>query len=70
MTESVRVGSKYKKTYEKAKTPYQRVLAHSKITDDVKTRLRLEHTTLNPKILLGKIEKLRSKMYDIQRKHG
>jgi hypothetical protein len=69
-TENVRVGSKYKRTYEKAKTPYQRVLDHSKISEDIKEKLRLEHSTLNPAKLLQKIEKLRTKLYDVQRKHG
>ena len=68
--ENVRVGAKYKRTYEKAKTPYQRVLNHLKILEEVKTKLRSEHKKLNPKVLLSKIEKLRSKLYDVQRKHG
>jgi hypothetical protein len=67
---NVRVGAKYKRTYEKAKTPYQRVLEHPKITEDAKQKLRVEHQTLNPAKLLQKIEKLRTKLYDIQRKHG
>ena len=67
---NVRVGARYKRKYEKAKTPYQRVLNHLKIGEEVKEKLRLEHMTLNPKILLSQIEKLRSKLYDVQRKHG
>jgi hypothetical protein len=67
---NIRVGAKYKKTYEKAKTPYLRVLDHPKITSEVKEKLKLEHLTLNPKTLLEQIEKLRIKLYDIQRKHG
>ena len=68
--ENVRVGAKYKRKYEKAKTPYQRVLNHLKISEEVKTKLGAEHQKLNPKVLLSKIEKLRSKLYDVQRKHG
>jgi len=68
--ENVRVGSKYKRTYEKAKTPYWRVLNHPKISKEVKEKLRLEHIQLNPAKLLQKIEKLRTKLYDTQRKHG
>lgn len=70
MITNVRIDSKYKKTYEKAKTPYQRVLEHPKIAKEVKEKLSKEHITLNPKTLLQKIEKLKSKLYDIQRKHG
>jgi hypothetical protein len=67
---NVRVGSKYKKTYEKAKTPYQRVQEHEKISLEIKQKLGLEHEMLNPAKLLQKIEKIRSKLYDVQRKHG
>ena len=68
--ETVREGSKYKRTYEKALTPYQRVLAHPKISDDVKEKLRVEHAKLNPAILLKEVERLRGVLYDVQRKHG
>ncbi len=68
--DNVRVGAKYKRTYEKAKTPYRRVLDHPKISEEVKTRLRLEHSTLNPATLLKEIEKLRTRLYDVQKKHG
>lgn len=67
---NVRVGAKYKKKYEKAKTPYRRILDHPNIQETVKEKLRLEHITLNPKTLLSQIEKLRSKLYDVQKKHG
>ena len=68
--ENFRIGAKYKRKYEKAKTPYQRVLNHLDISEEVKGKLRAEHLTLNPKTLLSQIEKLRSKLYDVQRKHG
>ncbi len=68
--DNVRVGAKYKRTYEKAQTPYQRVLNHPKISDEVKEKLRAEHVKLNPAVLLKEIEKLRSNLYDVQRKHG
>lgn len=67
---NVRVGSKYKKTYDKAKTPYQRVQEHEKIPLEVKQKLCLEHEKFNPAILLKKIEKIRSRLYDVQRKYG
>lgn len=68
--DTVREGSKYKRTHEKALTPYQRVLAHPKIPDDVKEKLRIEHTKLNPAVLLKEVERLRGILYDVQRKHG
>lgn len=69
-TMNVRVGAKYKRSYEKAETPYRRVQNHPKIGREIKEKLHLEHTELNPAKLLQKIEKLRTKLYDIQRKHG
>jgi len=68
--DTVREGSKYKRTYEKALTPYQRVLVHLKISEKVKETLRLEHAKLNPAVLLKEIERLRAILYDVQRKHG
>ena len=68
--ETVRVGAKYKRTYEKALTPYQRVLAHPKISEEVKTKLRLEHATLNPAVLLKEVWRLKAIVYDMQRKYG
>jgi hypothetical protein len=69
--ESIRVGSKYKKKFEKiAKTPYQRVMEHPEISDDIKEKLKTEHEKLNPAVLKKEIEMLKSKMYNIQRKLG
>lgn len=68
--ENVRVGATYKRTFEQAATPYKRVLAHSKISNEVKEKLRAEHSTLNPEVLLKEIGRLRAILYDVQRKHG
>jgi hypothetical protein len=68
--DNVRIGARYTRTYEKAKTPYQRVLAHPKIEEKVKEKLRIEHEKLNPAVLLKEIERLRHTLYDVQRKHG
>jgi len=48
LIEKVRINSKYKKRYDKPKTPYQRVLECSHITEDKKKELRAVHKTLNP----------------------
>lgn len=69
-TETIREGARYKRTYEKAMTPYRRALAHAKIPETVKEKLRVEHAKLNPKILLKEVERLRHILYDVQRKHG
>lgn len=51
-----RLGSKVKKTYEEAKTPYQRVLASPQVSEEVKDALRKLYLTLNPVVLLRQIE--------------
>ena len=69
--EKIEVNGKWKKKYEKvAKTPYQRVLEHPDILPDVKERLREEHERLNPSVMRKEIERLKTILYDIQRKHG
>ncbi len=63
MISKERVGAKYVRKYEKiAQTPYQRVLAHKDVTEDAKEKLRREHETLNPLLLLKKIATLKKKI--------
>ena len=67
MTSKERVGAKYRRVYEKiAETPYQRVLKHPALSEEIKERLRVEHEALNPLILKRKIDALRKKIYDVQ----
>ncbi len=68
--EKVRVGSKYRRTYDKAQTPYQRVLACTDIPEEVKEKLRKEHETLNPRVLKEEWERLRAKIFKIQKRYG
>lgn len=71
VVEKFEVNGKWKKKYEKvAKTPYQRVLENEHITSDVKEKLRLEHEKLNPLVMKKEIDRLKSILYDVQRKHG
>lgn len=68
MIRKERVGARYRRTYEKvAKTPYQRTLEHSAISEAIKKRLRAERETLNPLILKRKIDALRKRIYDMQK---
>jgi len=63
-----RVGAKYVRKYEKiAKTPYERVLEHPLISEEVKTRLKAEHVTLNPLHLKRQIDILILKVYKLQK---
>lgn len=55
-----RHGSKVIKVYEKAKTPYQRVMESAKISQETKDRLTKEYLSLNPAQLQRSLqEKLR-----------
>lgn len=69
--EKFEVNGKWKKKYEKvAKTPYQRVLESEHISDEVKEKLRQEHSKLNPLVMKNEIDRLKKILYDTQRKHG
>lgn len=69
--EKYEVDGKWKKRYEKvAKTPYQRVLENEHIPEEVKQKLKQEHTKLNPLTMIKEIERLKKVLYDTQRKYG
>lgn len=68
--EKVRIGSKYRRRYDQAQTPYQRVLACADIPEAIKEKLRKEHETLNPLVLKQEWERLRAKIFDIQKRYG
>ena len=57
-----RHGEKIKKIYDKAKTPYQRVLECDQINKEIKERLRKEYKQLNPaalrRAIIAKTDKL------------
>ena len=69
--EKERIQSKYHRTYEKKpKTPYQRILEHPEISEDVKEKLLQEHSTLNPSNMIKEIEKRLHMVYTIQKRYG
>jgi len=68
--EKYKIGSKYKRKLDKAKTPFQRVLEHPKIPKNLKDNLIKEHKKLNPLTLKRKIDKLINELNDYQRKYG
>ncbi|MCS5709001.1 transposase family protein [Candidatus Berkiella cookevillensis] len=51
-----RIGAKYKKQYEPAKTPYERVLESDSVADTTKEKLQAIHAALNPFTLKKIIE--------------
>ena len=56
--EKKRIGSKIKKIYDTAKTPCERVLAHSKIPPETKEKLQFLFQTLDPFKLREEIDNL------------
>lgn len=67
----VKVGARYVRKYEKkAKSPYQRIMGHPSVSEEVRTRLRTEHETLNPRIMKTEIEKRINHLYDVQKRYG
>jgi hypothetical protein len=57
-----RVGSKVIKRYDRAQTPYQRVLAASQVSEAEKQRLRAKYKTLNPAALKRKLMRLQERL--------
>ena len=57
-----RIGARVRKTYDKAQTPYQRLLCHPL---DASVRVKLEHTfrTLDPVVLLQRIQSLQCELW-------
>jgi hypothetical protein len=53
-------NGKHRKVYEKAgMTPYSRLLANPKVSNEIKKKLQIEHEKLNPKILHDKLTKMK-----------
>ncbi len=66
--EKVRVGARYKRTYEKvAMTPFRRVMEHTAISEETKQRLFTEHAMLNPLRLKQNIDILINRIYSLQK---
>jgi len=58
-----REGSKVKKKYDQAKTPYQRVLESEQVSQEVKARLCQQYATPNPLALLRQMLRLQSVLW-------
>ena len=64
--EKVRIGSRYRRKYDKAKTSYQRVLDHPEVVLRIKEKLKREHEKLNPLLLKNEVDKLIAEIYKKQ----
>ncbi len=51
-----RQGSRVTKKYDRAQTPYQRLLASAQVSDAIKEALRIEYAKLDPVELLRQVE--------------
>ena len=57
LIEKQKLGSKYRRRYEKPKTPLQQLLASPGLSDSTKAALRAEHAQLNPFHLREELER-------------
>jgi hypothetical protein len=62
LLEKTRIGSKVRKKYDKAQTPYKRVLLSPGASKEDKKHLRSQYRHLNPAELKRKIENLQSRL--------
>lgn len=67
LTHKTRVGSKVRKTYDTAQTPYQRILASNDIDQAVKDQLKAIYLSLNPVELKHRIDSRLSELWRIPR---
>jgi hypothetical protein len=58
-----RDGSRVKKRYDKAQTPFQRVMTSGYVTRDRKRKLKIQYESLNPAALKRSIEHLQNRLY-------
>jgi len=62
LVSKIRDGSRVTKKYDKARTPYRRVLESSDIDDKIKAKLRRRYDRLNPADLKRKITRLQDRL--------
>jgi len=62
LLKKVRTGSKVRKQYDKAKTPYRRLLESEKVNADCKQKLSDIYYTLDPVALFEQIARLQTKL--------
>src|SRR3954452_1017977 len=60
-----RDGAKVRKRYHPPATPYQRLLADARVSEEVRTRLRTTHATLDPVRLLREIRTAQARLVGI-----
>lgn len=63
LVEKKRVGGKVQKRYDKAQTPYQRVVATAILSDEKATQLKAIYAALDPVALLRQIRQLQAQLW-------
>ena len=65
LVQKERIGSRIKKRYDVAKTPYHRVLSCPDISEEIKMKLERQYAMLNPSELKREITKLQNQLYKL-----
>ena len=65
LIQKTRIGSRVRKKYDEAQTPYQRVIASPFVPENKKEILRQQYAQLNPADLRRQIAKLQDKLLKI-----
>jgi hypothetical protein len=68
LVEKQRVGSKVKKRYDRARTPYERVMESSEVSEAKKERLREDYERVNPAEIKREITRLQNELIKISSK--
>jgi hypothetical protein len=64
LVEKKREGSKVKRKYDKAQTPYKRVMERSEISKEKKAKMRKEYERLNPAKLKREITRIQNELIE------
>lgn len=65
-----RVGSRYIRVYDTAKTPYKRVMEHPAVSQKEKDKLQTIHDALNLFDLKRQVDAKMKALYDVQKRYG
>lgn len=66
LVQKERIGSKIKKRYDVAQTPYRRVLASTLVSEEIKMKLKREYDMLNPAKLKREITRLQNQLFGVK----
>ena len=63
LTHKERIGAKVKKQYDKAKTPYQRLLDSGMLTADQAEALKVQYESINPAQIWRDLGKAKERLW-------